>query len=199
MNGQTRMSPITALFLGLFGVGAVGIASGTAITLYAMRVIDTTVGEVISFADGTLLSTLENLPKIIESLPPSIQDLLDDERRPEYASQIAVTVNFLVDPDSKRIRPVMTLINNGSEVVSLLAIRVAALNENNLPVREWTEVVATPLALDDPDWRGPLFPGSTRYVVLSSSSRGPSIGNIGNLRGVVEISELRVWGHRDEM
>ena len=73
-----------------------------------------------------------------------------------------------------------------------MAVRVAALNEDQTPIREWTEVVATPLAIDD-DWRGPIMPGETRYIVLSSGWRGLSLEDAGKIRGVVEISEMRIW------
>jgi hypothetical protein len=43
MNTHQRMSPFTALFLGIFGVAAVGITAGGAIVLYGMRVADSRV------------------------------------------------------------------------------------------------------------------------------------------------------------
>jgi len=51
-------------------------------------------------------------------------------------------------------------------------------------------VVATPLAIDD-DWRGPLMPGATRYVVLSGSRS--LAGKVGTVTAVTEIGEVRVW------
>ena len=164
MIGQNRMSPLTAFFLGVFGVGAVAIASGAGLVAYGMSIIDTNASAIVGFTR----STVENLPDLIESLPPAIAELLNDRRAPDYAKNIAVDVNFVsVKSGSGGLRPVMTITNNGNEVVSMLAVRVAALNGRKLPIREWTEVVATPVAVCD-DWRGPLMPGATRHVVIST-------------------------------
>ncbi|MGB2984380.1 MAG: hypothetical protein WBE26_00740 [Phycisphaerae bacterium] len=197
MMHQNRMSPLTALFIGIFGVGAVGIASGAAIVLYSMRIIDTRATELLGFAENTVGGTLEALPELLESLPPTLKDLLNDQRAPEYAANIDVDVNFIADERSGGLRPVLTITNNGSEVVSMLAVRVAALQDQNVPVQEWTEVVATPIAIEN-EWRGPLMPGSRRYVVVSCC-RNLRVGKIGgSITGAVEISEIRIWRPPDE-
>lgn len=187
MITQNRMSPMTALFLGIFGVGAVGIASGTSVVLYAMHVIDRNVSEALGVIDGTLT----DLPAFIDSLPDSIGELLDSHRAPEYAAHIDVTVDFVVESRSDTVRPVLTIVNNGDEVVSLLAIRVALLKDK-VPVRDWTQVVATPLAIDH-DWPGPLMPGSTRHIVLSSCYRNITAEDITTITGSWEIADVRVW------
>lgn len=192
MTGHTRMSPLTALFIGIFGVGAVGIASGTAIVLYGMRIIDTRATEVFGFADGTISTTLDRLPELIESLPKVVGDLLDDRRAPDYAANLDIDVDFVVGERSGGLLPVMTITNNGSEVVSLLTVRVAALNRHKLPVREWTEVVATPIGINN-NWRGPLLPGKTRYVILGSGWRSIPEERAGDFTGAVEISDIRIW------
>jgi hypothetical protein len=185
------MSPLTAFFLGLFGVGAVGIASGAAIVLVTLSIVDSRSSDILGFADNTIGGTLKALPEFLESLPPTVDDLLKDRRAPEYASQIDVKVDFASGELSKGLRPVMAITNNGDEVVSLLAVRVAALDSRNLPIREWTEVVATPLAVCD-EWRGVLYPGNTRYVVVSGwSNIRPDQAD--SITGVAEISQIRVW------
>lgn len=188
MNHQTRMSPLTALVIGIFGVGAVGIAAGAGIVLYGMRIINTTASALLGFTE----SAVENLPELIDSLPPAIGELLNDRRAPDYSSNIDLDVNFVPSQEgSSGLRPVMTITNNGSEVVSMLAVRVAALNGRNLPVQEWTEVVATPVAICN-DWRGPLMPGATRHVVISRWRTIPA-EQAADITGAVEISEIRVW------
>ena len=191
MTGHTRMSPLTALFLGIFGVGAVGIASSAAIVLYGLRIIDTKSSDLLGFADGTITTTLDRLPDLIDALPKAVEDLLSDRRAPEYLANLDVDVSFVADERSKLARPVMTITNNGGEVVSLLAIRVAALNKSGLPIREWTEIVATPVAFEE--WRGPIFPGKTRYVVIGSGWRGIPSQEADQITGVVEVADIRVW------
>ena len=194
MTVQKRMSPLTALFLGIFGVGAVGIAAGSSIVLYAMRILDTKGSEILGFAEGTVAA----LPSVIDALPPAINDLLNDRRAPEYARQLDIDVRLTAGEQPGSWRPVLTITNQGEEVVSMLAVRVAVLLQDGVPVREWTEVVATPIAIDD-DWRGPLFPHATRHVVLSRRHcRGALTVNGAIPTTVAEVSEIRLWEGQKE-
>jgi hypothetical protein len=186
------MSPLTAFFLGLFGVGAVGIVSATLIVFAGMLIVGEKAGDLVRLADGTITTTLDRLPGLIESLPESVGDILNDGRAPEYSDNLDIKVAFATDERARGVRPVMTITNTGEEVVSLLAVRVAALSQDSLPLREWTEVVATPIGMCN-DWRGPLYPGNTRYVVLGSSWRSFPMERLGQITGAVEISDVRIW------
>lgn len=183
---RARMSPMTALFLGMFFVGGMGIASLTAIVLYTMRIADSNAAKLLHFADNTI----EGLPDLLKSLPPALADVLNDRRAPEYVSNLDVKVKFVTDESRGSVRPVVTVKNNGTEVVSMLALHVAAMDEHGNPRSDWTEVVATPLTIDD-EWRGPLMPGSTRHVVLRGSRS--FAGNASTLVAVAEIGDVRVW------
>ncbi len=192
MVTQGRMSPLTALVIGVFGVGAVSIASVTVVVLYGLRIIDSKTTDIIAFTETTLESTLEGLPVLLESLPEAVEKLLNDRRAGDYAANLDVTLDFVVDEHSDRLRPVLAITNRGEQVVSLLAVRVAALNGRGLPIREWTEVVATPITIPD-EWRGPLRPGNTRHVVFSSWHRGITPEQAEDITGAVEITDVRVW------
>jgi hypothetical protein len=185
MNQNTRMSPFTAFFLGLFGFGAVAVTGVTVITLSGLKVADSKATDVLQLLD----ETVEGLPELLAALPPALGDLLNDRRAPEYASHIDVKLQFLATDNG--VRPVLTVSNTGEEIVSMLALRVAALSDQNLPLNDWTEVVATPLAIDN-DWRGPLYPGNTRYVVLHSTRHVPP-AMADSLVGAVEVADVRVW------
>ena len=188
MNGQKRMSPWTALFLGLFGVTAVGITAGSLVVLYGMHIVDGKASTVI----GLARNTIDGLPDLVDSLPVVVADALSDRRAPEYASNLEIDVNLIGGQREGSVYPVLTITNQGDEVVSMLAVRVAALNAANVPVRDWTQVVATPVAIDD-EWRGPLFPHSTRHVVFSRCGETRLSANVGAFTATTEISELRVW------
>ena len=188
MNGHRRMSPLTALFIGLFGVTAVGIAAGSLIVLYGMHIVDGKASHVISFARDTI----KGLPDLVDSLPAVVSDTLRDHRAPEYASNIEIKVKLIEGKHEGTLHPVVTISNRGDQVVSMLAVRVAALNAANVPLRDWTEVVATPIAIDD-DWRGPLFPHVTRHIVFSRWGDTLLPAKLGPLTASTEISELRVW------
>jgi hypothetical protein len=141
--------------------------------------------------------TLTDLPAFIDSLPDSIGELLHSRRAPEYMAQIDVSVDFVADSRSDTVRPVLTIVNQGDEVVSLLAIRVAALKDK-IPTRDWTQVVATPLAIDH-DWPGPLMPGSTRHVVLSNCYRNITVEDIKDITGSWEIADVHIWSPQDAL
>ncbi len=192
MTNPTRMSPLTAFFLGLFGVGAVGVAGGTWVILYSLRIIDHKAETVLEFAE----KTVNSLPELVTALPPAL-DVLSGRRAPDYAGKLELAVKFTPNERADGVRPVLTILNKGSEVVSMLAVRVVALDSRSVPVREWTEVVATPIAIDD-EWRGILMPGAPRHVVLSSS-RAFTPEQAATITGVVEISELRIWQPADAL
>lgn len=187
MVERKRMSPWTALFIGLFGVAAVGIAAGTSIVLYTMNVADQGIRDIFGIA-GT---TVDGLPGLIDALPPAAKELLNDRRAPDYAGKLDVDVRFVPGYKGQGVVPALKITNAGDQVVSMLAVRVAALNEQGTPVKEWTEVVATPIAIDH-DWRGVLMPGATRHVVLSGW-HGANIAASEIASGAYEISELRLW------
>jgi hypothetical protein len=180
------------LFLGLFGVTAVGITAGSLIVLYGMHVVDGKASSIIGFAKNTI----EGLPDLVDSLPVVVADALSDRRAPDYASNIKIDVNLIEGKRAGTVRPVLTISNNGDQVVSMLAVRVAALSAANVPIRDWTQVVATPVAIDD-DWRGPLFPHATRHVAFSRWGDTWSHEDLGSMTATTEISELRVWEPSD--
>ncbi len=188
MVTQKRMSPLTALVLGVAGVTAVAITSGSAVVIYGLDVVGGNAESIVRLAGDTV----GNLPELIESLPPAVGDILNDQRAPQYARAIEVDVSFVGNTGGDRYRPVLTVKNEGDRVVSLLAVRVAALSETGVPLGEWTEVVATPIALNDNDWRGPLMPGATRHVVVGAW-RGIAPGRLPGIVSAVEISDVRVW------
>jgi hypothetical protein len=181
------MSPFTAFFIGLWCTGIVALSGATLITLYGMRIADRKASVVVDL----LGDAMQNLPALIEALPPAVETALNDHRAPEYVENVEVRVDFSTQGRAGFLTPVLTITNKGNEVISMLAVRVAALGERGVPFQEWTEVVATPFAFCD-DWRGPMLPHATRHVVLSAW-RSPSPDALGNLTGAHEVSELRVW------
>ena len=188
MTVQKRMSPFTALFLGIFGLGAVSITVSSVVVLYGMRVVNVRAATLLGFA----ADTVEGLPELIESLPPAVGDVLSQRRAPDYAAKIGVDAALVADRSSSSVRPVLTITNEGDKMITLLAVRVAALNVDGVPLREWTEVVATPIAAGGP-WRGPIMPDATRHVVLHQGSRGLLTGAPDAVTVAVEVSDVFVW------
>lgn len=188
MVPHQRMSPFTAFFLGLFGLGAVGLVCGAAVVVYTLNMLDGQLGAVV----GVVGKGLENLPALMENLPPAAADVLADRRDPNYRSNIDVEASLVYDERREAVRPVVTVTNRGGEMVTLLAIRVVALDSNKRPIAEWTEVAATPLAIDD-EWRGPLAAGETRHVLAHARRCGADAKDVASLATRVEVGDIRVW------
>lgn len=191
MQAPSRMSPLTAMFIGIFGVGAVAIASTAAVIVYGLNVLDRRAEGLMSFADDVVDGAIENLPAWLEALPPALKDVLHDRRAPEYVKQLEVEARFVGGEARQPGRPVVTVTNKGDGIVTLLAVRVVALTSDGLPVREWTEVIATPLAIEG-EWRGPLLPGNRRHAIIGG--HGGRVSEVAEgLVAAVEIADVRVF------
>jgi len=194
MTTKQRMSPLTALFIGLALTASTGIIATMGVVLFGMGVIDSRADDIIDFAGDTI----DKLPDIIESLPPAVQELLDLHRAPAYASNLAIEAGLVRDPyDADRIIPALSITNQGDKAVSLLSLHVSAVGSNKLPVAEWTEVAATPLGIDC-QWRGPIMPGGKRDIVVSHWRRGLPASLQGEVSLGVEVSDIRVWEEKME-
>jgi hypothetical protein len=91
------------------------------------------------------------------------------------------------DANRKRARSrrgVVEITNRGSDVVSVLALRVVSLDASGEPIADDIVYGATPLAIED-EWRGPLFSGTTRRIPVRCTAETESLE--------IEIAELRVW------
>ncbi len=172
-----------SLFLCVFGTLATVIVCGSGVAIYAMRILD-------HKSDGVLALTtnmFDGLPRLRDSLPPAVADMLNDRRDPAYRENLDVDVRVVAGHRDERQRAVVTVKNEGSETVSLLALRVVLGDEESNPVDEIMTYAATPVTIEN-DWRGPLLPGSTRtyYVRTWRRSTEP-------LTARVEVTDVRVW------
>ena len=175
---------LTALISGIFGTLIVCILCAVALVCYALNIADRKVSDVMGI--GQALAG--NLAEWSESLPPAVADLLSDRRAPDYREQIDAHVRVVPDRRrSERGRLVVEVTNNGSEVVTLLTARIVFLDEDGVPLRETRTFAATPLSLDEGEWRGPLQPGSTRHY----SELLRDGGDVAEV--AFEITDLRVW------
>ncbi len=183
MNGTKRMSVFTALVLGISAVAITCIVSGSVIIVYGMRIVDKKADTVV----GAVRGLVEDLPALKAALPPALADAINDERRPDYAGCLKIKVDLQSDPAHDRAATMSASVtNDGDQVVSLLALRLVALDPDGRPIYATNEYVATPLAIDN-DWRGPLMPGATRrFTKTHGCSRKAATVEY-------EITELRVW------
>ena len=182
-----RHTFLSALAMGLSAIIIAFIVSCTVVIIYGMNFAGDKSEEVVALVE----EAIKGLPKLQESFPPALADMLDDRRQPDYSTQLDITASTTLLPANKgTVKTTIEIVNNGSEVVSLLSLRVVVLTSRNEIITESNEWAATPIAADH-DWRGPLMPGSRRRFV--TSHRGFPVFSADELKTEVEITDIRIW------
>ena len=182
-----RHTFLSALAMGLSAIIIAFIVSCTVVIIYGMNFAGDKSEEVVALAE----KAIKGLPNLQESLPPALADMLDDRRQPDYATQLDITAKTTLLPnDDGTVKTTIEILNKGSEVVSLLSLRVVVLTAQNDIITESNEWGATPIAADH-DWRGPLMPGSRRYFV--TSRRALPVFSADQLKTEIEITDIRIW------
>lgn len=181
---------LSSAALGFSAIVITLMVTCTAVLLYTVHLAGDKSDRVITLAQ----SVIRGLPEFRNSLPPALADMLDDQRRPDYCKELAISAKATTTPDSHgRVRTTIEVVNNGREVVSLLSLRILILDVQNQPLCESQEWAATPLAADN-GWRGPIMPGARRLFVCDRGCRYDA-GRTSDLNTEVEITELRVWNN----
>ena len=178
---------LSSVAFGLSSLAITCVLCCTMLIMYGLNFAGEKTDRVISLAQ----SAIKGLPELQESLPPALGDMLDDRRQPDYAQHLAVQAKLMPQPGSPGVlRTGIEVVNEGNEVVSLLALRITVLDDHGQLRSEIQDWAATPFAAEE-TWRGPIMPGSKRYFVCCRSLRGidPAV----NLKAEVEINELRIW------
>jgi hypothetical protein len=184
---------LSSAALGFSAIVLTLLVACTAVLLYTVHLASDKSERLITLAQ----SALKGLPEMTQSLPPALADMLDDQRRPDYCKELTVSAQATALPDAQgRVRTTVEIVNNGSEVVSLLSLRILILDEQDQLLCESQEWAATPFAADD-GWRGPIMPGSRRHFV-SYRGCGYRPDGTSDLNAEVEITELRVWNDPQE-
>lgn len=183
-----RHTFLSALAMGISAIIIAFIVSCTVVIIYGMNFAGNKSEEVVALVE----EAIRGLPKLQESLPPVLADFFDDSRQPDYVAQLDITANTTLLPDANgTVKTTIEIVNKGSEVVSLLSLRVVVLTSSNEIITESNEWGATPIAATDDNWRGPLMPGSRRYFVTSRG--GLPVSSEDPLRTEIEITDIRIW------
>jgi len=183
-----KHSFLSSAAFGLSAVVITVVVSLTVLVLYGVHLASEKSDQVISLAQGAI----RGLPEFREALPPALSDMLDDRRQPDYCRELAIDARVVTRPGSHgRAQTAVEITNNGTEVVSLLSLRVVLLDENGGLLTESQEWAATPFAADH-DWRGPIMPGARRRF-LCSGGHLYDVGPLDEVKAEIEITELRVW------
>jgi hypothetical protein len=184
-----KHSFLSALAMGLSAFAISLVIGCTVVIVYGLHFAGNQSEKLVYLVEDAV----RGLPELQKSLPPVLADILDDRRQPDYRENLEITSNALLIPDRHgRVRTAVQIVNNGSEVVSLLSLRVIVLNENDEILVESNEWAATPFAADD-EWRGPLMPGSRRRFTSSSYGRAIPLSSVNDLKTEVEVTDIRIW------
>ena len=187
-----KMSFLASLVWGVCSVIMVTVVCASGVVFYSLHIIDTN----SQALPGFITQTFGDLPNAIKSIP-ILADALSDERRLDYVQSLDIKVDLT--PDQHRgdgMRSVISVTNEGEEVVNWLSVRIVVRDYDGSIVDEHLQYVATPLSIDD-DVPGPLRPGANRQITCGwfpSSER---------LEAAYEVTEVRVWvpnawDHKDQ-
>ncbi len=183
-----KYSFFTVLVMGLAAIGAGFMVSCTVMIIYGINIIGNEPEEFICLIEDVI----RRIPVARESFSPAFSDVLDDHRRSDYREQLKVTARMQQPQNSgEKWRTVVTVVNNGTETVSLLPLRVTLLDSSGKIISESREFAATPLTAE-PYWRGPLTPGSTRYINCLVSNTSGVAASV-NITTEVEVADIRIW------
>ncbi len=169
------------------------IASCTAFVLYRMHLAAGDPDKFLSFTQQAVYW----VPALKRTLPPSLIDVPLDSPRPDYCShlQLAAETKPIAGSEAN-VRTIVRIVNEGSQTVSLLLLRIVILNSRREVLAESTEWAATPVAAH-PEWRGPLQPGCQRYIAVPPVLALPAT-SLSGLRTHVEIADIRIWPAQDQ-
>ena len=178
-----RMSFLAVSAICLTSIIITAVVSAAGLGVYGLRILDRKSDGLV----GLVGNLAKQLPELRDSLPPALYDAIDDERHPEYRSNLRVSVKRVADDQRDRYcRAVVEVENKGDQTISMLTLRIVALDKNGEPISERKTWVASPIQLED-DWRGPILPKETRRLVVRyfDAEETASFSQ--------EVTEIRTW------
>jgi hypothetical protein len=182
---------LSAPFYGFFGFLITTVVCVTGLGVYGMWIAENKVDRVFSTGERLIAGIpewLNALPEWDEALPPAMADALHDRREPDYRQHVDVAVRLVPERyRANRQHAVVEVTNNGTDTISLMALRIVITDEDGVPVYERAAYVATPLTIEG-EWRGPLLPDSTRKFTVRVFTDEPD-----EYEASYEVTEIRIW------
>ncbi len=180
---QKRMSFLASLVWGICSVIMVTVVCASGIAFYGLTIVDSNTRNAVDFVEDLF----DDLPAIVKAVP-ILADALSNERRFDYVDDLDITLGFTEHTYyADHMKAVVTVANNGKELVSWLAVRVVVKDGEGNILDEDQAFVATPLPFVDDEVPGPLSPGSTRQFTTCTFKK------VANPMADFEVTELRVW------
>ncbi len=179
---RKRLSCFSVLILSLTAIIVTVVVTAAGITVYGLSVLDQKTDTLVGFV-GEAVSAL---PELREALPPALADAMDDQRSPEYVSQLDVQVRAGGEDRRGHQRCMIEVKNTGDKVVSVLSMRIVGLDADGDLVFEQHAWAATPIQAED-EWRGPLLPNETRRFSVWQGREDAAV------EITHEITDVRIW------
>ena len=178
----------SAVAMGLCALVAAFIVSCAAMILYDGLHL---AGERSNTFAALAEEVARRLPALCESLPTALMVGPNYPHQPDYCCHLEVTAETKPPADGDgHLLTTVKVINDGTQAVLLLSLRIVVLNSEGEILAESNEWAATPVTAH-PHWRGPLMPGCQRHVAFATSQPFPA-SSLKGLRTEVEITEIRI-------
>ena len=118
---------LSSLAMGLSAVVITIIISCTVVIIYGIHFAGDRSEKLVSLVGDAV----GGLPELRQALPPALADVLDDRRQPGYAAELDLSATTALTPDQHRsVRTRIEIVNEGSEIVSLLCLRIVVFGSN---------------------------------------------------------------------
>lgn len=153
------------------------------VAMYGLHIVD----KKADTLPALVATVAEKLPALYDALPPALVDAVDDERAPDYLSQLKIKVRLGDEDDNwGGRRAIVEVENTGDSTVSMLTLRIVNMDKNGEPVGEERTWAASPLQMDG-SWRGPILPHATRKFVVRCH-HAADVASVSH-----EVTDIRLW------
>ena len=179
----------SSLFTGVFGLLITVVICASGLGFYALHTANRTVTGLFGIG-GQMMA---GLPEWQKNMPPMLAQLLDERRAPDYRDDMEISAKLLTDQTvSKNGAILVTVTNQGPETVMVLALTMTLENTDGVPLVERRVYAATPITIDEDEWRGPLLPSETRkFLVRPCRYSNPP--DLDDAEVTVSIADIWIW------
>ena len=118
---------LSSVAMGLSALAITIIICCTVVVIYGIHFAGDRSEKLVSLVGDAI----GGLPELRQALPPALADVLDDRRQPDYAAELDISAETTFVPDQdRRVRTKIEVVNEGSEIVSLLCLRIGVFSSN---------------------------------------------------------------------
>jgi len=181
---------LSALFTGFFSFLVVVVICASGLGFYALH----SANNIVEGVFGVTGNVITGIPEWQDKLPPLLAETLDDRRAPDYRGSVEIETRLISLPSERsQFATMIEVSNNGAETITLLSMNVTLENVDGVPLSERRVYAATPITVDQDDWRGPLMASESRKFIVHHSRRHFSVDDVLSLEARISVGDLRLW------